>query len=619
MPGFRTAASLRDIQAYLRDRACAKTIITFALNRRQADTALRSLGTTAIYHSDGQMMRPFLHFPHILAISVGVLIAVIPVASATSQDTSTVVDPSTEPLMQGVVTVSGDSVDRLRMAQLEGRAEPGGLMLRSTSSLTDPRRTGARRRRFTIVSPMLNFVYNSKLPYGQNDGALWAGIGANARVLAGFTLSAGPLRLVAIPELVYSANETMSLRPDDTRFTPALVLRRARNPYASPFNNFPYSIDLPWSFGPEPIKRLYPGQSSLTLSAGPIEVGFGTENEWWGPALRNPIIMSDNAPGMPHGFLRTSRPLDTRLGVWEARWIVGVLQESQWFTKFTGDDDLRSLSAIALTWQHSAESGLTLGFLRSVFSVASSYGDVAGNLFDFVRNTGHPNARPVTDGTLEPGKDQLFSLFARWALPAHGFESYVEWGRAELPVSFRDFLDMPNHSRGYTAGLHWVRPVGADSHVRLQGEVTNVEQSSTWQYRPIGSFYTSRSVYQGYTNQGQIIGSGIGPGSSAQWIATDYYKGAWQFGGMLSRTRFNNDAYYLLTFPFQYLTLCGQDVSFYPAIRAAYSARSFRLRADFAPGKRYNAFFQNRESCFDGAGSDRSNSNFSLTLSTFGW
>lgn len=566
-------------------------------------------------------MRPFLSLQHILAASVVASGFLIPLVDVASQDTSSVESVRTEPRLQGVVTVSGDSVERLRMAQLEGRAALGSLMLRSTSSLTDPRQEGMQRRRYTIVLPTVSFVTNSELPYGRNDGALWAGVGANARVLAGFTAALGPLRLVAIPELVYSANDSLSLNPDDIRFTMPLHLRRARNRFSMSWNQFPYSIDLPWKMGDSPVRRLYPGQSSLTLSGGPVEVGIGTENEWWGPALRNPIIMSDNAPGMPHGFLRTSRPLDTRLGVWEARWIVGVLQESNWWTKFTEDDDLRSLSAIAVTWQHSTESGLTLGFLRSVFSVASSYGDVAGNLFDFIKNTGHPNARAVTDGTMKPGKDQLFSLFARWAVPVYGFESYVEWGRADFPVSLRDFLEMPNHTRGYTAGLQWVRPVGGDSHVRLQGEVTNVEQSSTWQYRPIGSFYTSRSVYQGYTNSGQMIGSGIGPGSSGQWVATDYYRGPWQFGGMVSRERFNNDAYSLLPFSeqAQYVRNCGYDVSVYPAIRAGYSARTFRVRAEFASGTRYNTFFQNRVSCFDGAGSDRSNKNFSVNLATFGW
>ena len=565
-------------------------------------------------------MRLSLHLPRIVASSIGALLFIAPDAIV-AQDTLSVVSLPTEALRQGVITVSGDSVERLRMAQLEGRAAGGGLMLRSTSSLMDPARSGARRRGFTIVMPTVIFVNNSELPYGQNDGALWAGIGANARVLAGFALSVGPLRLVAIPELAYSANDSMSVDPNDLNFTPPPHLRRVRSRFSSPWNQFPYSIDIPFRFGSTRYNRLYAGQSSLALSAGPVELGFGSENEWWGPALRNPIIMSDNAPGMAHGFLRTSRPLSTRLGMWEARWIVGVLQESNWWTKQVSGDDLRSLSSIAITWQRSPQSGLTLGFLRSVFSVASSYGEVAGNLFDFIRNTGHPNAHAVSDGTMEPGKDQLFSLFARWAIPTYGFESYIEWGRAEFPVNLRDFLDMPNHTRGYTAGLQWVRPVGVDSHVRLQGEVTNVEQSSTWQFRPIGSFYTSRSVYQGYTNQGQLIGAGIGPGSSAQWIAADFYKGQWQFGSMLSRSRFNNDTYWLQTFSeqAQYVRNCAHDVSLYPTIRGGYSARNFRLNGEFSPGKRYNAFFHNKTSCFDGAGSDRSNTNLSVTLTTLGW
>lgn len=565
-------------------------------------------------------MRPFLRFLHILAASIGVVLLVTPATSAGSQDLSSIPTVAREPLTQGVVLVSGDSVERLRMAQLEGRAAPGGLMLRSTSSLMDPRRTGARRRPFSIVFPTVNFVNNSKLPYGQNDGALWAGIGANARVLGGFTVSMGPLRLVAIPELGYSANNRFPLNPNDPRFTPTLLFRRARNTFSLPWNNFPYSIDLPWKYGTAPLNKLYPGQSSLTITAGPVEAGFATENEWWGPAIRNPIIMSDNAPGMPHGFLRTSRPWNTRLGMWEARWTVGALQESDYWTKAIPEDDIRSLSSIAISWQRSPQSGLTLGFLRSVYSVASGYGDVAGNLFDFIKNTGHPNAHAISDPTVEPGKDQLFSIFGRWAVPAYGLESYVEWGRAEFPVNLRDFLDQPNHTRGYTAGIQWVRPIGANAHFRTQGEVTNMEQSATWQFRPLGSWYTSRSVYQGYTNLGQLIGAGLGPGSSGQWISADYYRGAWQVGGMLSRSRFNNDAYYLLPVSISQSNQCAHDVTFYPGVRSSYATRYFRLRLDYARGMRYNTYFQNRGLCVKGgAGSDRANKNLSVTLATFGW
>lgn len=515
---------------------------------------------------------------------------------------------------QGVITVSGDSVDRLRLAQLEGRAAVEGLMLRSTSSLMDPRRSGNTPRTFTVVFPQLTLVSNSTLPFGQNDGALWAGKGANLRVLAGFTISAGPLRVVVIPELAYSSNNRLNINPADPRFVKPVPA--GRSVFSTPSNVFPYSIDMPWRFGGDAINKIYPGQSSVSVTAGPIEAGAATENEWWGPAIINPIVMGDNAPGFPHGFIRTSHPVNTFLGRLDARWIVGGLKESDFFDD-NPDNDVRSLSALAITWKRSAASGVTLGFTRSVFSVGTGYGDVAGHMFDALKNTGHPNARAVSDSTMIPGSDQIFSLFAQWALPRYGLESYVEWARTELPVSFRDFLKQPLHSRGYTAGTQWSKPIGADARFRAQGEVTNVEQSSTYRFRPIGSWYTSRSVIQGYTNEGQVIGAGIGPGSSSQWVAADYFKGGWQFGVTAGRLRFNNDAFFLLS----YANRCGHDVTTYPGVRAGYSNSYFRLRADYASASRYNTFFQNKdETCnAGGEGSDRSNKYLAITLSTFGW
>ena len=515
---------------------------------------------------------------------------------------------------QGVITVSGDSVDRLRLAQLEGRAPDEGLMLRSTSSLMDPRRSGGTPRTFTIVFPDFTLVSNSTLPFGQNDGALWAGKGANLRVLAGFTISAGPLRAVVIPELAYSSNNRLNINPADPRFVKAVPA--GRSVYSNPSNVFPYSIDMPWRFGGEGFTKIYPGQSSVSVTAGPIEAGAATENEWWGPAIVNPIVMGDNAPGFPHGFIRTSHPVNTIVGRLDARWIVGGLKESDYFDD-NPDNDVRALSSLAIAWKRNAESGVTLGFLRSVFSATNGYSDVAGHSFDALKNTGHPNARATNDSTMIPGSDQIFSLFAQWALPRYGLESYVEWGRAEFPVSFRDFLKQPEHSRGYTAGVQWSKPIGADARFRAQGEFTNVEQSSTFRFRPIGSWYTSRSVIQGYTNEGQLIAAGIGPGSSSQWFAADYFKGSWLLGVTAGRVRFNNDAFFLLS----YATRCEHDVTTYPGLRAGYSNSYFRLRADFASATRYNSFFQNKNDVCDqgGDGSDRSNKYLKVTLSTFGW
>jgi hypothetical protein len=568
-------------------------------------------------------MRPNLRCTHLVAATLTIVSASTARAQATAAGQAiardTALGSTIEALTSGVVTVSGDSVDRLRIAELLGQASGEGLMLRSTSSLTDPARKGITPRLFTIVMPELYYADNSRLPFGQNDGALWAGVGANVRVLGGFTVNAGPVRLVVVPEFTYSANNRMPINPADPRFVPQPNLLAGRQHYASPWNQFPYSIDLPWRFGDSAISKVYPGQSSLTVTAGPAQIGASTENEWWGPALRNPIVMSDNAAGFPHGFIRTSHPVNTLLGRFDARWIWGSLEESNYFD-VVSDDDKRSISALAITWKRNAQSGLTLGFTRSVITALIGNENAFGHFFDALKNVGHPDARSLSDRTMEPGSDQITSLFARWALPAYGLETYVEWGRGDFPISFRDLLEQPDHSRAYSLGLQWARTFGPDSKIRVQTEATNEEQSTTYRFRPVGSLYTSRSVVQGYTNNGQIIGSGIGPGSSAQWFAIDYYKGGWTGGATLGRTRFNNDAYYLLPFELSYANQCAHDVTFYPGLRGAYSNSYFRVRLDYTHANRYNTFFQNRVSCAKGGdGSDRVNRNLQLTLSTFGW
>ena len=67
------------------------------------------------------------------------------------------------------------------------------------------------------------------------------------------------------------------------------------------------------------------------IDAGPLAFGFSTENAWWGPGLRNSILMSNQAAGVPRAFLQTKNPIRTKLGAFEGLWILGRLQESDFF------------------------------------------------------------------------------------------------------------------------------------------------------------------------------------------------------------------------------------------------------------------------------------------------
>lgn len=488
-----------------------------------------------------------------------------------------------------LVTVSGDSAAVLRTSQLEARGASAGYLLRSTSSLLkDPRASGGTSVR--IIAPSGWIFVNSALPNGENDGALWAGKGPNARVITGIDAGLGGLRVTLLPELAYSSNEFFDY---GQLFVPKL--QAGRNAYSSPWNGVPVSIDAPPRFGPDKTVRVAPGQSSIAYRVRGIELGVTTENEWWGPGIRTAIVLSDNAEGFPRAFIKTSVPHDTRFGSFNARLTWGGLSESKYFDS-DPSNDLRYWSAFAATWTPRGEPDLTLGLARAVFANAASWGGVAARALNAFLPAKRSAQKGIADSTFVPGRDQIFSLFGRWVFPGYGFEAYGELARAELPSSVRDLLEDPGHSQGYTFGVQWIGGPTSFGKFRVQAEHSYLEHDPSFARRPVESFYTSRSVPQGYTNRGQVIGAGMGQGSSGEWLATDLLGKRFGVGAFISRTRFNNDAYFLLPFPYSG-GHCEHDVTLKPGIRASANTSYGKIAFQYGSAMRDNAYFQNLTRC----------------------
>ncbi|MDP9176469.1 MAG: capsule assembly Wzi family protein [Gemmatimonadota bacterium] len=520
--------------------------------------------------------------------------------------------------------VTSEEVDRLRFDQLVTGVRRGQhLLLRSASSLRESFSPAKPPWGASLISPQFLLVTNSRLPFSQNNGALWAGRGSNSRTLFGFVLESPHASLIFAPEVIASDNAYWLLRHD--YYQPPIPEELSGRGYALHYYYWTFPIDQPMRFGNKPIRRFDLGESSAIVSAGPIKFGVSNENHWWGPGIRNAILLSNNARGFPHLFLRTAHPVETRLGSIDVRWLVGGLTESRYFDTVS-TNNVRSLSSIAATLQTRWDPNLTIGAARSVYATAKGWGDIPWRWFHVFapasRDTFSLFKRPVQlfmqDSTFSDGsRDQLFSLFARWVFPADGFELNVEWARTKFPASLHDFLVAPNHTQGYTLGLQWRSAAWRSGTIRLQGEVTQLEQSATFRDRPVGSWYTSRLVIQGYTNRGQVIGASIGPGASTQWLAIDYLKPQWRFGAFAGRIRWNEDVHSTYGFPL-YVAYCNHDISIYPGIRGAMWSRFGWFSADLSLQNRLNVFFQNGGGCPNtGRRLDIRNTNLSVTLSPF--
>src|SRR5690606_24750353 len=84
-------------------------------------------------------------------------------------------------------------------------------------------------------------------------------------------------------------------------------------------------IDLPQRMGTRSRATLGLGDSEIRLDVRGVTLGMGNRSRWWGPGIRNAILMSDNAPGFAHAFLGTRRPVDVGPASLEAFYMYGGL------------------------------------------------------------------------------------------------------------------------------------------------------------------------------------------------------------------------------------------------------------------------------------------------------
>lgn len=364
--------------------------------------------------------------------------------------------------------------------------------------------------------------YNSKRPYGWNDGAMIPARGYQTLVSGGAFFKYRCLNFQIRPEAVYAQNQDFSPFP----------------------LNFVYDydpfIDLPARFGEKHLLHVLPGQSRIQVSLGPVSIAASTENLWWGPGLDNSILMSNNAPGFKHISISTFKPVKTSIGSFEAQIIGGRLDGSGFVAKPV---DWRYLSGVAAVFQPKYIPGLFFGFARSV----QAFHNRLNSLTDYI-----PFLQSFEEDNSSLGlsdEDQLVSFFSRWIFPAAKAEMYFEFARGDHAGTVRDFILQPEHSRGYQFGFNKLIGSKSQGHVELKLELTHLQQTLNYVVRSEGSFYLHSGVSYGYTHIGQILGAGIanmGPGGNAGQISFSWIKKMNSVGFLFQNQRFTNDFFIYL-------------------------------------------------------------------------
>lgn len=395
---------------------------------------------------------------------------------------------------------------------------------------------------FRVLPLHLRAQYISHHPYGWNDGPMIPARGFQTMTSPGAFFEYGPLTVQFQPELVMAGNPSFEGFPKE--HYPVIWAR-----YFDRYNN----IDLPERFGEQSYQKLFWGQTSVRLNYRSMSLGASTENLWWGPGIRNSLLMSNNAPGFKYFTLNTRKPVRTRVGAVEGQLVMGrledsdqpLLQGSDW--EYFGDplefpkpNRWRYFSGLIFTWQPKWVPGLYLGYSRT----SQIYGNDGRDPLDYLPFFPSFRKGNADDPIATPQRHT--AAYFRWLLPEEKSEVYFEFGRNQQRQSFRQFLLEPEKNRAYTFGVRKAFELkgGKQEHLLVGLELSDLQLNDIDAVRSGKSWYMSEYVRQGYTNRGQLLGAGIGPGGVLQSLQFSWFKGLKQIGFQAERYVHDNDFFY---------------------------------------------------------------------------
>jgi Capsule assembly protein Wzi len=277
--------------------------------------------------------------------------------------------------------------------------------------------------------------------------------------------------------------------------------------------------------------NLLGGQSMVRLKAGTLlGLTAGTQQLWWGPAVFNSLMMSNNAPGFPHLAFHTLKPLSLPIGTIEFQLIGGNLKnKSAWpmenFGSLSIDKVLpnnvatkRYFNGFNFAFQPIFIPGFTIGINR-MFQYYTTDRSKMGNFIQTyipVLTSVFKNKAGGNNGLDEDARnrDQLVNIFARYLFKEHHLEVYGEFGWNDHKYNLRDLASNPDHAAAYNVGLRKVIPIKPQLFYTLDAEVTQMAPTNSDIARGSGNWYVHSGVREGYTHYGQIIGGGVTPGDN---------------------------------------------------------------------------------------------------------
>lgn len=391
----------------------------------------------------------------------------------------------------------------------------------------------------------VNFTYdqqnNSLQPISFNDGNMYPARGWQERYSVGTNLKFLIFDINYQPEKLTVQNLTQEYYAGNTG---------DGNFMFKYFGMVANNIDFFRQFGYDRIEETTLGQSRAGIKFKYLAAGVSNENIWWGPGKRNSLVFTNNASGFQHYYLKTVEPIKTYIGSFEMAGVIGKLDTTR-YTEI--DQELLNACQVCKVFKNLDEreiDGITINYQPKWipnFYIGYAYAR------QFYRHATNASGDTLNFFTKDLDKQEIGSLFFRIALPDDHAEFYGEMGMPnEAPWPWKFFKERMRP--GFVFGATKLVPLKLfNSYLSLNVEFTQLQLMDPrdififgypWAGGKPNSWYLSTNIKQGWSNNGQLMGASIGPGSNNQSISLSWNKGYNKIGVFVERTVFNNDFYY---------------------------------------------------------------------------
>jgi hypothetical protein len=381
-------------------------------------------------------------------------------------------------------------------------------------------------------------------PYDWNEGAMINAKGVQQYLNGGLNVKWKNVEMQLAPELVLAQNLVY------TGFSEGMDQVHWRDYYR--FNNF---IETPERMGDAPYNKLFWGQSFIKFHYKNTALQLSTANKWWGPGFRNALVLSNNAAGFPHISLSNNQPIRSKIGTFNYEFIWGELINSNFpppasYLKYNGEqlyaakeNRTRTFQAMHVNYIPKWFPNLTLGLEQSFVQ----YADQLQGITDYLPVKNIINRLP-NDVMNQP--ITITAFYFNYEFPAVKAKIYGEFGWNLNRTTLRNWLIQPDKGMGNVLGFSKIIPSQKKHYWEFKAEMTNLQLLTVAEQFTTGappSWYLGSYVRQGYTNNGKVIGAGVGPGGTSQTIEFNWRKGKNRIG-LSGERRLHNDDFYVYSF-----------------------------------------------------------------------